>query len=102
MTKTNETTPKKTRVRRSPDMIAKLILETEKNGNIAAVCRRENISPNLFLSLEDKVLRGRRSRCCERHETRPQGQGPGKDSHGTRDSALEERAVQVFDESGLT
>lgn len=56
MTKTNETTPKKTRVRRSPDMIAKLILETERNGNIAAVCRRESISPNLFYRWKTKFF----------------------------------------------
>lgn len=49
-----------------------------------------------LLSLEDKVLRGRRSR-PQGHETWPQGQGPGKDSHGTRNTAFEERAVRVFD-----
>ncbi|MBP9708235.1 MAG: transposase, partial [Oligoflexales bacterium] len=48
MTKANEITQKKIRVRRSPEMIAKLILEAERAGNTAAICRRENIAPNLF------------------------------------------------------
>ena len=39
---------KKTRTRRSPAMIAELILESERKGNAAEICRRENIAPNLF------------------------------------------------------
>lgn len=39
---------KKTRARRSPSMIAELILEAERKGNAAEICRRENIAPNLF------------------------------------------------------
>lgn len=31
-------------------------LETEKSGNIAAVCRRENISPNLFYRWKTKFF----------------------------------------------
>ena len=38
----------KKRVRRSPEMIAELILEAERKGNAAEICRRENIQPNLF------------------------------------------------------
>lgn len=45
----NEVQPtKKTRTRRSPSMIAELILEAERKGNAAEICRRENIAPNLF------------------------------------------------------
>ena len=39
---------KKTRARRSPEMIAELIWEAERKGNAAEVCRRENIAPTLF------------------------------------------------------
>ena len=39
---------KKTRVRRSPAMIAELILESERKSNAAEICRREGIAPNLF------------------------------------------------------
>lgn len=45
----NEVQPtKKTRARRSPSMIAELILEAERKGNAAEICRRETIAPNLF------------------------------------------------------
>lgn len=40
--------PVKARLRRSPAMIAELILEAERKGNAAEICRRENIAPNLF------------------------------------------------------
>lgn len=40
--------PKRTRARRSPAMIAELILEAERKGNAAEICRRESIAPNLF------------------------------------------------------
>ena len=39
---------KKQRTRRPPEMIAELIMEAERNQNQAAICRRENIQPNLF------------------------------------------------------
>lgn len=49
MANVNEVEPtKKTRARRSPSMIAELILEAERKGNAAEICRRENIAPNLF------------------------------------------------------
>lgn len=56
MTKANEITQKKIRVRRSPEMIAKLILEAERVGNTAAICRRENIAPNLFYRWKAKFF----------------------------------------------
>ena len=49
MADVNEVQPtKKTRARRSPSMIAELILEAERKGNAAEICRRESIAPNLF------------------------------------------------------
>ena len=42
------TTVRKARARRSPEMIAELILEAERKGNAAEICRRENIQPTLF------------------------------------------------------
>ncbi len=49
MSQSNEVqVPKKTRVRRSPEMIAELILEAERKSNAAEICRREGIAPNLF------------------------------------------------------
>lgn len=49
MADVNEVQPtKKTRARRSPNMIAELILEAERKGNAAEICRRETIAPNLF------------------------------------------------------
>ena len=36
------------RQRRSPEMIAQLIWEAERNGNLAEICRREHVSPSLF------------------------------------------------------
>ena len=53
-TKPSET-PKKTRVRRSPEMIAELIFEAERKGNAAEICRRENIAPNLFYRWRQKA-----------------------------------------------
>ncbi len=38
----------KKRVRRSPEMIVNLIFEAERKGNVAEICRREGINPNLF------------------------------------------------------
>lgn len=49
MSQSNEVPPtKKTRTRRSPEAIAELILEAERKGNAAEICRREGIAPNLF------------------------------------------------------
>lgn len=49
MAQVNEVQPtKKIRARRSPSMIAELILEAERKGNAAEICRREAIAPNLF------------------------------------------------------
>lgn len=42
------TTVTKKRQRRSPEMIAQLIWEAERTGNMAEICRRENITPSLF------------------------------------------------------
>lgn len=53
-TKPSET-PKKTRVRRSPEMIAELIFEAERKGNAAEICRREGIAPNLFYRWRQKA-----------------------------------------------
>lgn len=53
-TKLSET-PKKTRVRRSPEMIAELIFEAERKGNAAEICRREGIAPNLFYRWRQKA-----------------------------------------------
>mgnify|MGYP001560369570 FL=1 len=44
----NPTVVVKKRVRRSPEMIAELILEAERKGNAAEICRRENIAPTLL------------------------------------------------------
>lgn len=53
MEKTHESTvteipAKKRRTRRSPEMMAELILQAERTGNQAAICRKEGISPALF------------------------------------------------------
>lgn len=49
MSQSNEVAAaKKTRIRRSPEMIAELILEAERKSNAAEICRREGIAPNLF------------------------------------------------------
>lgn len=45
---------KKTRTRRSPEMIAELIWEAERKGNAAEVCRRENVAPTLFYRWKTK------------------------------------------------
>jgi transposase-like protein len=47
MSQENES-PKKRRSRRSPEKILELVLEAERTGNAAAICRRENISPQLM------------------------------------------------------
>lgn len=50
--------PKRTRVRRSPEMISQLVLEAERNGNTAEICRRENIAPTLFYRWKQKFKEG--------------------------------------------
>ncbi len=49
---------KKPRVRRSPAMIAELILEAERKGNAAEICRREGIAPNLFYRWRTRFKEG--------------------------------------------
>jgi hypothetical protein len=44
----SEAKKKKTRIRRSPEKIAELILEAERKGNSAEICRREGINPQQF------------------------------------------------------
>ena len=36
------------RSRRSPEKIVELVMESDRTGNAAAICRREGISPQLF------------------------------------------------------
>jgi hypothetical protein len=36
------------RARRSPEKIVELVMESDRTGNAAAICRREGISPQLF------------------------------------------------------
>jgi transposase len=45
---------KKQRTRRPPEMIAELIMEAERSQNQAAICRRENICPQLFSRWKSK------------------------------------------------
>lgn len=55
MSQSNEVkSARRPRVRRSPEMIATLILEAEKKGNASEVARREGISPNLFYRWREK------------------------------------------------
>jgi hypothetical protein len=42
------TSAKKTRVRRSPEKIAELVMEAERSGSIAEICRREGMLPQQF------------------------------------------------------
>jgi transposase-like protein len=52
---TNQTvSEKKRRTRRSPEMIAELILEAERTKKAADICRREGISPALFARWRSK------------------------------------------------
>jgi hypothetical protein len=51
----NDTTRKKTRTRRSPEKIAELILEAERKGNSAEICRREGINPQQFSRWKSKA-----------------------------------------------
>src|SRR6478672_3557146 len=55
----NEVQPvKRTRTRRSPAMIAELILEAERKSNAAEICRREGIAPNLFYRWRTRFKEG--------------------------------------------
>lgn len=54
MKKETQTEVKKQRKRRSPEMIAELIFEAERKGNMAEICRREGIAPNLFYRWKSK------------------------------------------------
>jgi hypothetical protein len=51
----SDTTKKKTRTRRSPEKIAELILEAERKGNNAEICRREGINPQQFSRWKSKA-----------------------------------------------
>ena len=53
-----EAKPKKKRVRRSPEMIVQLILEAERGGKAAEICRREGISPYLFARWRQRAKEG--------------------------------------------
>jgi hypothetical protein len=44
----NELGQKVSRTRRSPERIVELVLESERTGSSAEICRRESISPQLF------------------------------------------------------
>ena len=54
MQQTEVSVAKRTRVRRSPEAIAALIWESERSGNTAEICRRENIAPNLLYRWKQK------------------------------------------------
>ncbi len=54
MTQEVPSIPKRTRTRRSPEMIAELIWEAERRNNAAEVCRREGIAPTLFYRWKQK------------------------------------------------
>ena len=53
-----DTSKKKTRTRRSPERIAELILEAERKGNSAEICRREGINPQQFSRWKAKAKEG--------------------------------------------
>ena len=58
MIKNAEKNPVKKRVRRSPEMIVNLIFEAERKGNVAEICRREGLSPNLFYRWKARFREG--------------------------------------------
>lgn len=59
MSQSNEVhVPKKSRTQRSPAAIAELILEAERKGNAAEICRREGIAPNLFYRWRTRFKEG--------------------------------------------
>ena len=47
-TQETPTETKKRRTRRSPERIVELVMEAERTGNAASICRREGISPQLM------------------------------------------------------
>jgi transposase len=47
-TGTQEPAKVRTRIRRSPERIVELMLEAERTGQVAAICRREGIAPSVF------------------------------------------------------
>lgn len=55
MTTANTPKTKKSRIRRSPEMVAELVFEAERKGNVAEICRRENIAPALFYRWRQKA-----------------------------------------------
>ena len=54
----SETSKKKTRIRRSAEKIAELILESERKQNSAEICRREGINPQQFSRWKAKAKEG--------------------------------------------
>lgn len=54
----NKLPEKKRRQRRSAEMISELILEAERTGNAAEVCRREGINPVQFYRWRDRFKKG--------------------------------------------
>ena len=49
---------KKKRIHRSPEVIVELILEAERIGNAAEVCRREGINPVQFYRWKERFKKG--------------------------------------------
>lgn len=70
--------PKKTRTRRSPEMIAELIFEAERKGNAAEICRREEISPNLFYRWRQKAKEGAIQALSQTGKRGPKAKDPEK------------------------
>ncbi len=58
MSEINESKVTRKRIRRSPEMIGQLILEAERRGNTAEICRRENIQPTQFYAWKRKFKEG--------------------------------------------
>ena len=58
MSEANESKVVRKRIRRSPEMIAQLVLEAERRGNTAEICRRENIQPTQFYAWKRKFKEG--------------------------------------------
>jgi len=58
MMKNTEKNQAKKRVRRSPEVVVSLIFEAERKGNVAEICRREGIAPNLFYRWKARFREG--------------------------------------------
>ena len=58
MSEANESKAVRKRIRRSPEMIAQLVLEAERRGNTAEICRRESIQPTQFYAWKRKFKEG--------------------------------------------